>query len=145
MTIPDDLAVRIRSWAVASGLAVEKAAHALAILLVPGIGLMTQGAFPVLTLTDKPAGVSGEKDRLLRLAMKGALDAAGQSRLLALMEERDVIHNAYVNTGSLTLSEEQKDGIRKLGLNPERISLMSDDTDYEGWKKLKAETGRGAA
>lgn len=43
---------------------------------------------------------------------------------------------------SLTLSQEQQDGIRKLGLDPERIAAMTDHTDFTEWKRLKAQGGK---
>lgn len=40
---------------------------------------------------------------------------------------------------TLTLSQEQKDGIRKLGLNPEMVAAMKDDTTFEERMRLKAD------
>jgi FtsZ-binding cell division protein ZapB len=46
------------------------------------------------------------------------------------------------DTGSVSLTDAQRSGIRELGLDPDRIASMTDATNFTDWKRLKAEGGK---
>lgn len=43
---------------------------------------------------------------------------------------------APLDTGAMTLTQDEKERVRKLGLDPERVANMKDDTNFEEWKTL---------
>ncbi len=45
------------------------------------------------------------------------------------------------NRSVMALTDEQRTGLKNMGLDPDRIAAMSDDTNYEDWKALKNRRG----
>jgi len=86
---------------------------------------------------------AGATAKSILKAVADVLGTDAQAALGGVVAQR--YDSGVEGAGKLTLSEEQKDGIRKLGLDPERISRLSDATDFEEWKRIKAQMSGGAA
>ena len=96
---------------------------------------------------ETPPPGFGDLDNLgaIRMAIDAFHRTAGISLAEAnrrvaelLLEEADRLETQGTEAG---LTREQREGIRKLGLDPERVVAMTDDTNYADWKKLKTAEG----
>lgn len=65
-------------------------------------------------------------------------DPGAFKRLTAASESGRFTDSAR-ERGPLHLTGEDAATVDRLGLNEDRIAGMSDDTDYAGWKRLKAQ------